>query len=165
MLTPKVRHALLLICSCALLVAGLAVGFRHWEIQRAITTIERCGGGISDDEAFLYTSGPVFVTFNIPGNPVVPTDADAEQICHALTKFRQLKRVDFTGTALSDTFFVELSRQCQIDMIQIRRTRCGDRGVQALAKNGATQELYLEGLTLSNDTLSLLDQQRIRYVR
>ncbi len=137
---------------------------RHVNLKTVVSTIEQNGGAISDDEA-IYFWGPSSVTFNLPGNRVIPADVNAKQICQALSDFHHLDRIDFTGTPLSDPFFVELSQRCRIPMIQLRHTRCGDQGVQALANNGATKELSLEGLLLSDETLSLLDRKGIRYTK
>lgn len=160
----KIARRGLWTCGCVLILLGVTVVCRHLYVQNLVSTIEQHGGAISDDE-IVYFWGPSFVTFNIPGNRVVPSDADAKSICQALSRFHRLDRVDLTGTALGDPFFIELSQRCHIPMIQLRHTRCGDLGVQALANNGATRELYLEGLALSEETLSLLDRRGIRYVR
>ena len=161
---PKIVRRALWICACTVILLLMMVVCRHVYLKTVVSTIEQNGGAISDDEA-IYFWGPSFVTFNIPGNRVVPADVDAKQNCKALSGFRHLDRVDFTGTPLSDPFFVEMAQRCQIRMIQLRHTRCGDLGVQALANNSATKELYLEGLLLSDETLSLLDRKGIRYSR
>ena len=161
---PKIARRGLWTCGCVFVLLGVMVFCRHMYVGSLVSTIEQNGGAISDDE-IVYFWGPSFVTFNIPGNRIVPSDANAKQMCHAMSGLYRLDRVDFTGAPLGDQFFVELSQQCQIRMVQIGHTRCGDRGVRALAYNGATKELYLEGLLLSDETLSLLDRQGIRYVR
>lgn len=162
MAIPKIVHRGLWMCACVLILLPVTVMCRHMYVKSLVSTIEQNGGAISDDE-IIYFWGPSHVTFNIPGNRVVPADVDAKQICVALSGFHHLDRVDFTGTALSDPFIVELSQRCQILMIQLRHTRCGDLGVQALANNPATKELSLEGLLLSDETLALLDHKGIRY--
>ena len=161
---PEIARRGLWTCGCVLILLGVTVVCRHMYVQTLVSTIDQHGGGISDDEIIDFW-GPVFVTFNIPGNFVVPSDADAKQICQALSRFHRLDRVDFTETPLGDSFFVELSQRCPIAMVQLRHTRCGDLGVQALANNKATQELYLEGLSLSKETLALLARKGIRYVQ
>lgn len=164
MSSPKFARRALWTCACLLILLPVTMVCRHMYVATLVSTIELNGGAISDHE-WIYFWGPSSVTFNIPGNRVVPADVNVKEICQALSGFPHLDRVDFSGTPLSDPFFIELSQRCQIPMIQLRHTRCGDQGVQALANNGASKELSLEGLTLSNETFSLLDRKGIRYTK
>lgn len=145
-----------------LLLFALLVYGRHSYLRSAVTVITN-HGGYAEDEPPPYFYGPDFVTFWIPGLPVHPKDADAKPICSALSRFRRLEILDCTETSLGDPFFIELAQQCKIPWIQLRHTKCGDLGVQALANNGATKRLDIQGLTLSEETLALLKRKGIQH--
>lgn len=156
------RFGLMGVGGLLLILAALVYG-RHCYIKSAVMVIAKHGGGIAEDEFPPYLSGPIFTTFNIPGLRVRPNDSEAEPICQALSRFQRLKRLDCTEMSLGDPFFIELAQQCKIPWIQLRHTKCGDLGVQALANNGATKRLDIEGLTLSDETLALLKRKGIQH--
>lgn len=157
-----IRFGIMSVVALLLLLAAVVIA-RHRYIQSAVTVIEEHGGAIGDHELPPYVYGPVRVTFWIPGGPVEPDNSDARPICSALSRFQFLERLDCTETSLGDPFFIELAQQCKIPWIQLRHTKCGDLGVQALANNGATQRLDIEGLTLSDETLALLKRKGIQH--
>ena len=156
------RFGLMGVGGLLLILAALVYG-RHSYIKSAVMVIAKHGGGIAEDEFPPYLRGPIFATFNIPGLRVRPKDADAEPICQAWSRFQRLERLDCTETSLGDPFFIELAQQCKIPWIQLRHTKCSDLGVQALANNGATKRLDIEGLTLSEETLALLKRKGIQH--
>ena len=162
MIVHKVlRFGLMGVVGLLVILFALVVG-RHRYLKSAVTVIDK-HGGYAEFETPPYLHGPDFVTFWIPGNYVQPNDADAKPICNALSRFKRLARLDCTETSLGDPFFIELAQQCKIPWIQLRHTKCGDPGVQALANNGATKRLDIEGLTLSNETLALLKRKGIQH--
>lgn len=156
------RFGLMGVGGLLVILAALVYG-RHSYIQSAVTVIETHGGGISGGDFSLCGFVPDGVTFWTPGNYVKPNDADAKPICNALSRFKRLEILDCTETSLGDPFFIELAQQCKIPWIQLRYTKCGDLGIQALANNGATKRLDIQGLTLSDETLALLKRKGIQH--
>ena len=115
----------------------------------AISTVEKCGGGVSDGSS--YIEGPSFVTFNIPGLKRPIRNSDASDIAKALSSFVALDVVDFSDTEIGDEFIEEISKGVRCHEIRISRTRCTERAVFILAKDHSCERIRATGVDISPD--------------
>ncbi|WP_075096483.1 ankyrin repeat domain-containing protein [Planctomyces sp. SH-PL14] len=150
----------------AVLLSAMVVQIvlRSRQITWAIAVVEECGGGISEDEFPPYFNGPYFVTFNVPGIPRPVRDSDAPRLADALPAFRRLERIDFSHTALGDSFFEEIAPRVSVQDIDISHTQCGHDGAFALARHRSCRTLRIHGLNLTEGTVRALTDRGITCV-